>query len=712
MFKSGLSKFGVSKYGMRGVELISFKVPGSSGGEFSPASITNLSLWLDADDSSKINLSGSNITSWISKDSNSYVFSQSDPSIQPTLSSSSLNSKNTISFDGDYLESDNLGSVWKFLNDGTDFTVFFVVNPQSYNGVSKIMGTTNTTASAGFNLYADDSTQFTYSSIRSYVSSGTLDTPVFDLKTKTAYAYTNQWNAFSLHVTPSGTAGTGRGYSLKNNGLKQNSGNYSSGGYSSAANVNPLSTLFIGDDGTGAPTNSKLEIAEIIVYSKSLNSEEINSIYLYLSEKWNIATYAYETFFEDDFESYTLGSTGYPPGYSSTVGNGFLRIIQNPQRGGHALEFNNTVGGQYIVKFPETYALNNFTLDAQYNRLLTSNGTNRFNVQPNFGAEGSTENLYFRIDNLNKYMRIVQNGVAEQSVEYAGAMNQEDQRLVIQSNGIEAKFVLFNDQVPVYYATADVSSLDFNDPVETFFNHVVDSGNEMFVDDYVLADSNYPFPVPTTNTVIQDDFSSYSLGATPERLLSNKTTAFGPFGNIFTNVYSVINSSIMGKKAVYMTTQGGIRPYFVKNFSAANLRITFDTACRYNHDANYGQDEIWVRWTGTPEYSGVRFRLQWLTGSKNIRVIEYDNNTSISDNVSPTNVLFDSTHYKVEIEVIDNNYTYSLLNSAGNTVIAQLTGVLTQPIVPGAVFFGPHSAGGNSSAYGWEVGNVRIESLD
>ncbi len=58
---------------------------------FDPKTIPGCALWLDAADSSTLTLSGSNVTQWNDKSGNGYSVSQSNASLQPTLTSSAQN---------------------------------------------------------------------------------------------------------------------------------------------------------------------------------------------------------------------------------------------------------------------------------------------------------------------------------------------------------------------------------------------------------------------------------------------------------------------------------------------------------------------------------------------------------------------------------------------------------------------------------------------
>jgi len=65
---------------------------------FDPRTIPGCQLWLDGADTNSLTLSGSSVTQWNDKSGNGYNFTQATSGNQPTYSSASLNSLNTITF--------------------------------------------------------------------------------------------------------------------------------------------------------------------------------------------------------------------------------------------------------------------------------------------------------------------------------------------------------------------------------------------------------------------------------------------------------------------------------------------------------------------------------------------------------------------------------------------------------------------------------------
>ncbi len=72
---------------------------GGGGGGFSPASISNLELWLDASDTSTITTTGTDVDQWRDKSGNGRHFVQTlVPGYRPNINATGLNNKNTIRF--------------------------------------------------------------------------------------------------------------------------------------------------------------------------------------------------------------------------------------------------------------------------------------------------------------------------------------------------------------------------------------------------------------------------------------------------------------------------------------------------------------------------------------------------------------------------------------------------------------------------------------
>lgn len=82
----------------------------------------NTVLWLDAADTSTITASSGAVSQWDDKSSGARHFTQSTAGSRPTTGVTTLNGRNVIDFDNDWMGAAT-ASDWTFLSDGTDYIV-------------------------------------------------------------------------------------------------------------------------------------------------------------------------------------------------------------------------------------------------------------------------------------------------------------------------------------------------------------------------------------------------------------------------------------------------------------------------------------------------------------------------------------------------------------------------------------------------------------
>jgi len=73
---------------------------GEGAAAWTPAQLSGLALWLDADDSDTITLNGTDVSQWDDKSGNGYHASQAVAAAQPLYVASGLNGKGSVEFDG------------------------------------------------------------------------------------------------------------------------------------------------------------------------------------------------------------------------------------------------------------------------------------------------------------------------------------------------------------------------------------------------------------------------------------------------------------------------------------------------------------------------------------------------------------------------------------------------------------------------------------
>lgn len=260
-------------------------VPAVSG--FAPDDIANLRLWLDASDASTITDTGGAVSAWTSKDPSGYVFAQGDGALQPTTGSTTQNSLNTLSFAGDYLQFNSAASVWNFLHNGTQYRIFAVfkmgtvANPDASYA---LMGTHGGSAAfPGFEVRFDDRSSISRNEMM-FTTIGSAAGGVVQNLSPNGYWPPNEHALLTLSAVPA-AAVAGRSSFALNSGTAV-TGNTSANSASASDARFPLHIGFLG--GTITSVIMVGEIAEILVYDRSLTAGEITDLETYLATKWGI----------------------------------------------------------------------------------------------------------------------------------------------------------------------------------------------------------------------------------------------------------------------------------------------------------------------------------------------------------------------------------------------------------------------------------------
>lgn len=220
---------------------------------FSPLDISDLKLWLDADDASSVVLNGSNVSQWNDKSGNGHHFIQATATNQPDYTRT-INGRKVIDFDGvdNYLRNTSFttsdrGHVYIVVKQdsdpGEDVPRFFDGNPR-------------------WSIYYDG--RAVYDEYRMATSAGIIgypETPAnLDLN-----LYLGKFNGSSSR--------------LYRNGISLVYGNVAYVGSSNwvlGANANQISNFLDG------------AIGEVMYYNRILTDSEDNRIKNYISGKWGI----------------------------------------------------------------------------------------------------------------------------------------------------------------------------------------------------------------------------------------------------------------------------------------------------------------------------------------------------------------------------------------------------------------------------------------
>lgn len=245
-----------------------------------PAGITP-EVWLDASNSSSITLNGSTVSQWNDLSPNAYIFSQGTASYQPTLVSSGLNSKNTISWGGnDVLNNTASAATWKFFNDGTNYLFCMVAKFQTQAGYLLI-----TDAASSGNVGARV-TWGTGELQQHFVFKGVSGTFVVNNASASSTYPSNTWKNVGILADPDNATAATRSSIKINNG----SSIANNGSTASVSTSDPASTWLLGAYLNDGVTDRMVgEIAEIVVI-KGADATDSNrtALYNYLNTKWGV----------------------------------------------------------------------------------------------------------------------------------------------------------------------------------------------------------------------------------------------------------------------------------------------------------------------------------------------------------------------------------------------------------------------------------------
>ena len=233
--------------------------PRASGG-FSPKSIANLAIWLDAADASTITLNGSDVSQWRDKSGNGVDMSQAVGIDQPEFLATGLNGKPTVRFD-DQTEwmSGNFNAAWGSnpfslfavgvgASDGGSAGSYFIYNGKKTGGVVWFISTDRAIRTGIGNKQF--SPAWTTAEIATFIAESNQHQDYY------AWANGAELSGSAANPTNSYTV-TGTNFSL--------GGNFSGG------------------------NNEEGDLSEVILYRRALGTEERQAVEAYLSAKWGIA---------------------------------------------------------------------------------------------------------------------------------------------------------------------------------------------------------------------------------------------------------------------------------------------------------------------------------------------------------------------------------------------------------------------------------------
>lgn len=232
---------------------------------FSPAQITDLSIWYDASDPAAIQHTGGLVSQWLDKSGNGNHAVQNNAAWRPVTGLRTINGTNVLDFNLKYFDvvSPNIS----FFD--SDFIVLAVIERNATNENQRILRSLAVTSGV----------------LQISVDSGTL----------VSGRCTNSWGVAD---SPAGSPDTAP-YII---GMQKSGSTvrlFAKGGNFSASHSDPtnhevagVTSLRIGLENEGF-ARFRGTIAEILIYRRSLSNAEMNSLGAYLSTKWGIAWTAF-----------------------------------------------------------------------------------------------------------------------------------------------------------------------------------------------------------------------------------------------------------------------------------------------------------------------------------------------------------------------------------------------------------------------------------
>ncbi len=227
---------------------------------FAPTDIANLSLWLDASDTSTITEIGGAVSQWDDKSGNNNHATQGTASNQPVTGTRTMNGLNTLDFDADYM----LLPSGLYNITTADNTVISVFATDDISSDQRIYSGNDSATPNSSRLMTR--LNFGTSSSIDHRSTGTTETAVIPITKNT-----------NPHIN-----------------LAVRSGNVLSAYYdggsaaTSAASNTILASLKIGSNTSGNGAWFDGRLIELIMFNRALTDTEINQVGNYLAGKWGI----------------------------------------------------------------------------------------------------------------------------------------------------------------------------------------------------------------------------------------------------------------------------------------------------------------------------------------------------------------------------------------------------------------------------------------
>ena len=227
-----------------------------------PLPVSGFQLWQDAADASTIldpTVPGS-VDTWVDKSGNGNNSTQTTPTSKPTTGTKELNGNNVVGFSADFLEMD--ASIYPLPNG--DNTIFIVPKVNTIDAFVRRFISFGNGATQRFVIqYISSTSTVSFLSNNLGGGSGVSNTATLD-----------KFNTFTGRRTGS------EQYLSVNGGTPVTNG--------SATDASDVDSANLGVNSSGSGFAFDGQLAELIIYNRSLSDIEINQVEIYLADKWGV----------------------------------------------------------------------------------------------------------------------------------------------------------------------------------------------------------------------------------------------------------------------------------------------------------------------------------------------------------------------------------------------------------------------------------------
>jgi hypothetical protein len=243
--------------------------------------VAGYSLWLDAADTSTITASGGDVSQWSDKSGFGRNFTQTSATAKPKTGTRTINSLNTIDFDGtnDFLVCPSSTALFNYLHNNTGGTLFFVGIVDDTAATKIYLNNQDgSTSNIGIRLDVTDTERDLIA-----VSRGVSGTSAISDSNRITYVAGSPF--YTSMKVDSGNGTAAERYKISLNGGAFAGGNTQTAA-ASAGDATSNLHLGIVSDGVSVPYDGCF--GEVIFYSGILSAGDIEANQTYLANKWGI----------------------------------------------------------------------------------------------------------------------------------------------------------------------------------------------------------------------------------------------------------------------------------------------------------------------------------------------------------------------------------------------------------------------------------------